>query len=372
MKSKLMVLPLLLIAVVYAAVATPAIRPQSQRGIIFPKESYDECWLDGQQQKAGSCKRLEDCPVALERWQREKKMPKTCYFVKFEQFVCCEEETKPTLPALEQRRSSVECEGSMLFGISVVGGKPTSFREFPHMAALAWPSNVAGNNLYRCGGTLIAPNFVLTAAHCINFGGQAPSMVRLGGDNLTLSMGEDYKIRRVFTHPNYDDRTAYNDIALLELEGRAPFRLRPACLWETPALPVQNLTAVGYGSTSFTGLSSAQLLKVNLQHVERTACQPFYPTDVLASGLASSQLCAGDSSGLSDTCQGDSGGPLLLSMGKTWYVVGITSIGQGCASGPPSIYTRVSSYLDWIENIVWPKDSAQLQQQPDFDLRVSS
>ena len=53
--------------------------------------------------------------------------------------------------------------------------------------------------------------------------------------------------------------------------------------------------------------------------------------------------------------KGDSGGPMILKQGIVIpYVIGITSFGQGCAGGAPSIYTRISSYLDWIESIVWP------------------
>ncbi|KAH8386556.1 hypothetical protein KR093_001197, partial [Drosophila rubida] len=246
------------------------------------------------------------------------------------------------------------CESSKVFGIAVAGGKPTEYGEFPYMAALGWPANFDGTIFYRCGGALIAPNFVLTAAHCINFGGQLPTTVRLGGENLTLGMGEDHAIRRVFTHPNYTDDGAYNDIALLELDASQPSRRKIVCLWPKPELATNELTAIGYGQLQFAGLSSMQLLKAALQHVAPAECQPHYQQEDLPTGLAESQVCAGDPKGLGDTCQGDSGGPLLMLSKFEWYAVGITSLGHGCASGPPSIYTRVSSYLDWVESIVWP------------------
>lgn len=251
-----------------------------------------------------------------------------------------------------------------------MGGKKTEYREFPFMAALGWPSLFDGGHFYRCGGTLISPLFILTAAHCINFGGQYPTVVRLGGDNLTMGMGEEHKIRRVFVHPGYTDSGSYNDIALLEVEDCKPSKLQIACLWPKKELAHENLVAIGYGQIRFAGLSSSQLLKVDLQWVHEKDCKPHYDTDVLADGLAKTQLCAGDMSGIGDTCQGDSGGPLLMKKYSTWYVVGITSLGQGCASGPPSVYSRVSSYLDWIESIVWPRPE-QAEQQPTFDLRHS-
>ncbi|KAH8273393.1 hypothetical protein KR018_008635, partial [Drosophila ironensis] len=394
--------------------ANPAINPLSQRGIIFPKESFDDCYLDGPPKTKGNCRRMEDCPPAIRKWMEKREPPKTCYFVKSEEFVCCDQEAEvpeittgvpPTLPPTaspytvpQVKRSSLDAcfynnnvkqinENDLVFVVSVVGGMPTRYREYPFMAALGWRSNFDDRTIYyRCGGALISDRFVLTAAHCIDFGGEPPNQVRLGGDNLTLTEGEDLPVRRVIVHPEYDASTDYNDIALLELETPAKPELRPVCLWYETELANSLVTAIGYGQTSFAGLSSAQLLKVPLQRVSNDICQFHYSSEQLNRGLLESQMCAGDDTGERDTCQGDSGGPLLMLNGPLTYAVGITSHGQGCASGPPTVYTRVSSYLDWIEGHVWPNGfqkpgpvpqqqqlSAQLKEptKPDFDLRAT-
>ncbi|KAH8355385.1 hypothetical protein KR084_000720, partial [Drosophila pseudotakahashii] len=380
--------------------ATPAISPQSQRGIIFPKDSFDECYLDELHRTKGSCRRMEDCPSALKGWLDRRESPRTCYFVRFDHFVCCKPEdpiateVPPTLPTTRNPliaplvvRSSLQAcydlnnvkkinENDLTFVVSVVGGMPTRPREFPFMAALGWRSNFDQRIYYRCGGALIANNFVLTAAHCADLGGEPPSQVRLGGDNLTLAEGEDLLIRRVIVHPEYNANTAYNDIALLELETAAKPELKPTCIWAEKEVANSLVTAIGYGQTSFAGLSSAQLLKVPLKSVSNEECQVHYQVDQLAEGLKGTQMCAGDISGERDTCQGDSGGPLLMQDGPLGYVVGITSLGQGCASGPPSVYTRVSSFVDWIEGIVWPPQQEAASSKPievtgpEFDLRA--
>ncbi|XP_017106428.3 trypsin-1-like [Drosophila bipectinata] len=394
--------------------ATPAINPLSQRGIIFPKECFDECFTDDSQRTKGNCRRMEECPSAMKKWIEKRESPKTCYFVKFDHFVCCEPETPlpeisttvppETLPPtanpytaapLIKRRSQEACEiynrvdplneNDIALVIQVVGGTATRYREFPFMAALGWRSNFDDKIIYyRCGGALISERFVLTAAHCIDFGGDPPNQVRLGGDNLTLTEGEDLRVRRVILHPEYDSSTDYNDIALLELETPAKSELKPACLWQQPELTNTLVTAIGYGQTKFAGLSSAQLLKVRLQLVSNDICRFHYSSEQLSRGLLDSQMCAGDDSGERDTCQGDSGGPLIMRQGLLSYVVGITSHGQGCASGPPTVYTRVSSFLDWIEGHVWPQGVQRQEPQkqnlegaskapstsPQFDLRV--
>ncbi|XP_022208594.2 serine protease snake [Drosophila obscura] len=393
----LLLLPLPLpLPLPFAAGAKPAISPLSQRGIIFPKESFDDCFLDDARQLAGSCKLMQDCPPALKRWLDKRESPKTCYFVKFDHYICCEPDKqplidtttttteRPTLPPLtspKKRPSVLACydynnviqlnERDITFVVSVVGGKPTAYREFPYMAALGWRSNFDERIYYRCGGALISPTYVLTAAHCIDFGGALPSQVRLGGDNLTLADGEDFNIKRVVIHPEYNATAAYNDIALLELQLNDQLQapsLRPTCLWSEHELADPELIAIGYGQTRFAGLSSSQLLKVPLQHVDNEQCQIHYPAETLSLGVVATQLCAGDVTRQRDTCQGDSGGPLIMQNGPIGYVVGITSLGQGCASGPPSVYTRVSSFVSWIEGIVWPERMPQ-GPAPEFDLR---
>jgi secreted trypsin-like serine protease len=67
-----------------------------------------------------------------------------------------------------------------------------------------------------------------------------------------------------------------------------------------------------------------------------------------------SQICAGVPDGKNDTCQGDSGGPLQIVVDEQHCIVGVVSFGIACGYALPSIYTRVSFYLDWIESIVWP------------------
>ncbi|XP_017106429.2 trypsin-1-like [Drosophila bipectinata] len=407
----------LLLFSILSVQAIPAKNPLLKGDITFPKESFDECFIDDAKTIKGTCCRMEECPTAMKKWIEKRESPKTCYFVKFDHFVCCEPETDTRIPEIStvmpppiplptpsdpnrvpyvNRSSQESCYfynnlqkvsgNELTFVFSVVGGMPTRYREYPFMAALGWRSNFDKKTIYyRCGGALISEKFVLTAAHCVDFGGDRPSQVRLGGDNLTLTEGEDLGILRIIVHPEYDSSTDYNDIALLELEEPAAPELKPSCLWYEPELANSAVTAIGYGQTSFAGLSSAQLLKVPLQRVSNDICRFHYSADQLTRGLLDSQLCAGDDSGQRDTCQGDSGGPLLMTRGFLTYVAGITSHGQGCASGPPTVYTRVSSFLDWIEGHVWPqgfqvpsrRPSLHLQSQfkretsPEFDLRSS-
>lgn len=89
--------------------------------------------------------------------------------------------------------------------------------------------------------------------------------------------------------------------------------------------------------------------------MDKDECQQFYKLDdkLKSTDILDGHICAGDSGNVRE-CQGDSGGPIIIEFDQVTYVLGITSFSLGCAGLPPSIYTRVSSYIDWIQSIVWP------------------
>lgn len=118
--------------------------------------------------------------------------------------------------------------------------------------------------------------------------------------------------------------------------------------------------AIGWGRTHFSGPKSDVLRKVNLDIINQTVCQSSYRKERrLPQGIIDEQFCAGVLAGGKDTCQGDSGGPLIAQLPEfncVKFIIGITSFGRFCASpNSPGVYTKVYSYLDWIEQIVFPK-----------------
>ncbi|XP_053671479.1 serine protease snake-like [Anopheles nili] len=252
-----------------------------------------------------------------------------------------------------------------------MGGDSVEIGEFPHMAALGRPCNqldgrgCVEKTEWFCGASLISERFVLTAAHCAHIGmSNPPTVVRLGSRDL-LRPAQDCSIQAIQQHPGYVGIQSYNDIALVKLEqpvNIAGMLIRPACLWTSKDIPDQvPIVATGWGKLGYFEESSTVLQRVQIPIVSNEQCNKvLYRSRRFPYGVLPTQLCAGHPQGGKDTCEGDSGGPLqiVLSWGETGrhcqhYIVGITSNGGICGTvNRPGIYTRVSSYVSWIERML--------------------
>ncbi|XP_070579925.1 cubilin-like [Ptychodera flava] len=250
------------------------------------------------------------------------------------------------LPVLVNSLSYPDC-GTVANGgnrIMIVGGAPADLGEWP------WHAAFLSNGGQICGGTLVHPEWIVTAAHCVSFWNDAsPYSFALGGLSRAFNESSVQIIQasEVYVQATYDSGTFDGDIALFKLAEPANITdfVRPACVFE-PSLNVtinenELVWVTGWGRTQEGGSSSDILREVAVPVVSNENCRASYGEDEITDNM----ICAGEAG--KDSCQGDSGGPLVYLIEDKWYLTGVVSWGSGCARpGFPGVYTRVESYSE--------------------------
>lgn len=236
----------------------------------------------------------------------------------------------------------------------IVGGVDATPAAYPMIVALIYKDNKSNYKGQFCDGSLIAPDWVLTASHCVISETPDSFDIVAGVYDLNSDAGQRIAVKRVITHPRYNDNTLDFDIALVQLK-KPVNNIAPVALNRNRVDTLEGVlsTVVGWGNMSADfNFFPYRLQEVQLPIVSNQECKEVnaQTQTSLRQVITENKMCAGYISGGKDACQGDSGGPLLIEKHNQLYLAGIVSSGNGCALPLAyGVYTRVANFVSFID-----------------------
>lgn len=241
--------------------------------------------------------------------------------------------------------SVISCNSRSSSRVKIIGGEDAT-NNYGFFAGIYVSWN--DDPIFLCGGSLIAEDIVLTAAHCLTD----------RSSTLQVAIGQAHHdnpdpsalraVKAVSIHPDFDTASLENDIAILYFESKDGDAFKPISIRRDGIYPSGKdyLRVIGNGNiSSFSSLYSDTLQQIDLPILSQEICLASEKSDA----DRSKTICAGYIEGGADSCQGDSGGPLFLPDETSPVLYGIVSFGSGCAQKQkPGYYTNVAAYVDWI------------------------
>ncbi|XP_023325019.1 cationic trypsin [Eurytemora carolleeae] len=275
----------------------------------------------------------------------------------------------------KQKRRETKIKPNEECGVQHVQFTPPEHSRMPRIrngtcapyGSLPWTAQIQiindGDYMHHCGGTIISENYILTASHCFGSSSDYGIMkVVVGQDGMGVQENKEmgFQIEKVFRHKNYQSEGPYShDIALIKLKSKGDGRgirfspeVQQICLPNPEDKIKDDLQCVisGWGKTDPSGPVRPDCLRAaTIPIINQDKCEKMYT--YFSQGVLKNMVCAGYTEGGVDACKGDSGGPLSCLIDGSYKLVGIVSWGHGCGqANKPGVFTRVQSFLDWIEN----------------------
>ncbi|CAL1530042.1 unnamed protein product [Lymnaea stagnalis] len=241
-------------------------------------------------------------------------------------------------------------------GYRILGGSQVDGYKYPYMASLQVLIN--RNWKHFCGAVLIAPNKLVTAAHCL-LNNLIPTRIKIGALDLVIdgpknNYSQVRTVSRSISHPRYKQPGERHDIGVIYLQTPVVFNENVKIAEIAPkgsSFEGETCAIAGWGISEESPQGSSYLREAFLKAISTERCSAFN----WKTPITNKEICVFDEKNAPDyrarPCEADSGGELMCGL-RYQYLAGVTSTGGfGCTGTRPGLYTRVSEYRDWINSV---------------------
>lgn len=267
-------------------------------------------------------------------------------------YLSVKEDAKPDTFIVKQLIHSDSCPNNSVVTLQCTdcGIGINSSRKQVAPGSWPWQLSLQVEGTHRCGGALISPYWIFTAAHCFLRQSSPESWQVYAGivGDLDTLFNPAHNVRSIISHQDYDPVTQKNDVALMRLANpldmTASGSIRPICL-PTADLNMTDsrsfwITKFGYNLNG----DILSLLEAQVSLEDNADCSFVYNGRV-----TKDMICASEKGTMTDRCLTDSGGPLMSSLDGRWWLMGDNLWGRHCTEDyKPGVYANVTLYLDWI------------------------
>ncbi|XP_072248839.1 transmembrane protease serine 2-like [Leuresthes tenuis] len=269
-------------------------------------------------------------------------------------FLLVKSGSNPQASIVQQLVTSNSCPSNSLVTLSCtdcgsgVNSSRASGRRLAPLGSWPWQVSLQVDGSHRCGGAIISPYWIITAAHCVartSSPGDWSVYAGILGPLDTL-FNPACSVSRIIAHEGYDSLTRQNDIALMRLSKALDFtassKIGPACL-PNPGLNVtvpENYWITQFGPATNEDSRSLHLMEAQVTLVDSTEC---------SGRISEDMLCARRTDAGARTCHSDGGGPLVSLTDGLWWLIGDSIWAEHCTGqNKPGVYGNITQYLDWI------------------------